>query len=79
MKTLYLDCNMGAAGDMIAASLLELLPDKEAFLEQMNGLGIPHVKMEKFWVLICVFFVVFVYFKEVSLMKFKNTLIKTNR
>ncbi len=46
MKTLYLDCNMGAAGDMIAASLLELLPDKEAFLEQMNGLGIPHVKME---------------------------------
>lgn len=46
MKTLYLDCNMGAAGDMIAASLLELLPDKEAFLERMNGLGIPHVKME---------------------------------
>lgn len=46
MKTLYLDCNMGAAGDMIAASLLELLPDKEAFLEQMNGLGIPRVKME---------------------------------
>lgn len=46
MKTLYLDCNMGAAGDMIAASLLELLPDKEAFLEQMNRLGIPHVKME---------------------------------
>ena len=43
MKTLYIECAMGAAGDMLAAALLELLPDRAAFLAKMNGLGIPGV------------------------------------
>ena len=43
MKTLYIECAMGAAGDMLAAALLELLPDREEFLRRMNGLGIPGV------------------------------------
>lgn len=43
MKTLYIDCGMGAAGDMLTAALLELLPDRDAFVEELNGLGIPGV------------------------------------
>ena len=46
MKTLYLDCGMGAAGDMLAAALLELLPDREAFVNELNGLGIPGVRFQ---------------------------------
>ena len=37
MKTLYLECNMGAAGDMLAAALLELHPAPAAFLEKLNA------------------------------------------
>ena len=44
MKTLYLDCGMGAAGDMLTAALLELLPEKDAFVEELNALGIPDVR-----------------------------------
>lgn len=45
MKLLYLDCGMGAAGDMLAAALLELLPDKEGFLEKLNRMGLPGVRV----------------------------------
>ena len=47
MRTLYLDCGMGAAGDMLTGALLELLPDKEAFLTELNALGIPGVKIKR--------------------------------
>ncbi|MBQ5316611.1 MAG: nickel pincer cofactor biosynthesis protein LarC [Oscillospiraceae bacterium] len=44
MKTLYLDCGMGAAGDMLTAALTELMPDPDDFVERLNSLGIPDVE-----------------------------------
>ena len=46
MRTLYIDCGMGAAGDMLMAALYELCEDKEGFLAKMNALGLPGVRVE---------------------------------
>ena len=46
MRTLYIDCSMGAAGDMLTAAALELIPDPGAFIEKMNAIGIPGVHFE---------------------------------
>ncbi len=45
MRTLYFECNMGAAGDMLCASLFELLSEegKAEFLDKMNSLDLPGV------------------------------------
>ncbi len=43
MKTLYLQCHMGAAGDMLTAALLELTEDPAGVLSALNGAGIPGV------------------------------------
>ena len=45
MKTLYLECGMGAAGDMLTAALLELMEDKQAFVNRINHLGLPGVNV----------------------------------
>ena len=47
MKTLFIECNMGAAGDMLMAALLELHPDPDAFIAKLNGLGIPGVAVTR--------------------------------
>ena len=43
MKTLYFECNMGAAGDMLMAALLELHENPKEFLKRLNSVGIPDV------------------------------------
>jgi len=45
MKTLYFECGMGAAGDMMTAGLLELLDcgARVDFLKRLNNAGIPGV------------------------------------
>jgi uncharacterized protein (TIGR00299 family) protein len=45
MKALYLECKMGAAGDMLMAALLELHSDQKGFLKRLNAAGIPNVSV----------------------------------
>ncbi len=47
MKTLYLDCGMGAAGDMLAAALLELFDEPELMLGKLNALSLPGVVFKR--------------------------------
>ena len=45
MKTIFFECTMGAAGDMIMAALLELHENPLVFIEKVNSVGIPDVKI----------------------------------
>lgn len=41
MKTIFFECNMGAAGDMLMSALYEICEDKEWFLHTMNDVLSP--------------------------------------
>lgn len=47
MNILYLDCGMGAAGDMLTAALLELFSDPKKMVEALNALGVPGVRYQR--------------------------------
>lgn len=42
---LYFECNMGAAGDMLASALLDLFDDREAVAAELNSLGLPDTRI----------------------------------
>ena len=44
MRTLYIDCSMGAAGDMLTAALLELVEDKNSFVQKLNSIGLEGIE-----------------------------------
>ena len=44
MRILYLECNMGAAGDMLFGALLNFA--RGDFIKKINSIGIPHVFVE---------------------------------
>ena len=46
MKTLYIQCNMGCAGDMLMSALSELLPNKDEFFRKLNEIGLKDVIYE---------------------------------
>lgn len=47
MRTLYIDCAMGAAGDMLTAALLELLDDADGFLRELNHIGLHGISVTR--------------------------------
>jgi len=46
MKTLFIECNMGAAGDMLTAALAELTGDIRDVNERLNAINIPKVTFD---------------------------------
>lgn len=44
MKVLYIDCGMGAAGDMLTAALSEIAGEQESFADKVNALGVGGVE-----------------------------------
>lgn len=46
MKTLYIQCNMGCAGDMLMSALSEILPNKDEFFQKLNEIGLSDVIYE---------------------------------
>lgn len=53
LKVLYIECNMGAAGDMLMSALSEIHPDPEGFIEKLNSLNIPKVEFKRERLLRC--------------------------
>ena len=43
MKRLFLDCQMGIAGDMLTATLLGLVDNPQTWINLLNQIGIPDV------------------------------------
>lgn len=42
---IFFECNMGAAGDMIASALVDLFEDREAIVAELNSLNLPKTEI----------------------------------
>lgn len=47
MRTLYIECSMGAAGDMLTGALCELMPDPDGAIARLNELGLHGVEFAR--------------------------------
>lgn len=47
MKTLYIECGMGAAGDMLTAALCELLPNPDGFIDKINAVFPENIRISR--------------------------------
>ena len=45
MKTLFIECDMGVAGDMLAGALWQLIDDKNNMISKINSLGLPNTQI----------------------------------
>ena len=45
MNTLFMECNMGIAGDMLMAALWELVEDKNKTLDEIHSMGLPDTEI----------------------------------
>ena len=45
MKTLYLECGMGAAGDMLTAALLDLFKEPEQIIDKLNRIAVSYTHL----------------------------------
>ncbi|MDR2938715.1 MAG: LarC family nickel insertion protein, partial [Clostridiales bacterium] len=46
MKTLYFECSMGASGDMVNSSLLELLDCPEEFIDSLDNFNLEGINIK---------------------------------
>jgi uncharacterized protein (TIGR00299 family) protein len=47
MNILYLECNMGASGDMLMAALSELTGDSDGLIRELRAIGLPGVSFDR--------------------------------
>lgn len=45
MKALYIECDMGASGDMLSSALWEIVENKESLKRKIDALNIPNTKI----------------------------------